>query len=66
MPNKIKIRDKILEYYEQILKKRQQKFTHNEKADKLIKQEPAAFLFILLHIQPINTLFRSSSGCVGS
>ncbi len=48
MPNKTKARDKILEYYEQVLKKRQQKFTPNEEADKLIKQEPLAFLFAVI------------------
>lgn len=48
MPNKTKTRDKILEYYEQVLKKRQQKFTHNEEADKFIKQESVAFLFAVI------------------
>ena len=37
-----------MEYYEQVLKKRQQKFTHNDDADKLIKQEPVAFLFAVI------------------
>lgn len=48
MINKSMTRDKILEYYEQVLKKRQQKFTHNDDADKLIKQEPVAFLFAVI------------------
>jgi len=30
---KAETRDKILKYYEQVLKKRQQKFTHLEEAD---------------------------------
>jgi uncharacterized HhH-GPD family protein len=48
MVNKTTIRDKILEYYEQVLKKRQQKFTYNDEADKLIKWEPVAFLFAVV------------------
>lgn len=48
MVSKAETRDKILEYYEQVLKKRQQKFTNNEEADKFIKQEPLAFLFAVL------------------
>lgn len=46
--SKAETRDKILEYYEQVLKKRQQKFTHNEEADKFVKQEPLAFLFAVI------------------
>jgi endonuclease III len=37
--------DKILEYYEQVLKLKPTMFTHNKEADMLIKQDSTAFLF---------------------
>lgn len=48
MINKAETKDKILEYYEQVLKKQQQKFTNNKDADEFIKQEPLAFLFAVI------------------
>jgi len=53
MVSKAETKDKILEYYEQVLKKKQQKFTNNEEADKFIKQEPLAFLFAVILDQGI-------------
>lgn len=48
MTSKAETKDKILEYYEQVLKKLQQKFTSNKEADEFIKQEPLAFLFAVI------------------
>jgi uncharacterized HhH-GPD family protein len=48
MISKAETKDKILEYYERVLKKQQQKFTNNKDADEFIKQEPLAFLFAVI------------------
>jgi uncharacterized HhH-GPD family protein len=49
MINKERVRDKILEYYEQVLRKREQKFCpHNEEADRLVKEDPVAFVFAVI------------------
>jgi endonuclease-3 len=48
MASKAETKDKILEYYEQVLKKLPQKFTNNKEADAFIKQEPLAFLFAVI------------------
>ena len=48
MTGKEKVRDKILEYYEQVLKKRPQKFCTNDEADRFVKEEPTAFLFAVI------------------
>lgn len=42
------IANKIIEYYEQILKKNQSKFCYNEEADNLVRQEPVAFVFAVI------------------
>lgn len=46
--SKEQVRDKILEYYERVLKPAQQMFTHNKEADKFIHEEPVAFLFAVI------------------
>jgi endonuclease-3 len=49
MTNKERVRDKILEYYEQVLRKREQKFCPgNEEADRLVKKDSAAFVFAVI------------------
>jgi uncharacterized HhH-GPD family protein len=48
MTSKAETRDKILEYYERVLKRLPQKFTNNKEADKFIKQESLAFLFAVI------------------
>lgn len=42
------VRDKIIEYYEQVLKPMQQRFCQNEEADKLVKENPLAFLLAVI------------------
>ena len=46
--DRLKVKNKILEYYENVLKKGQQAFTHNKEADRFIKEDPAAFLFAVI------------------
>lgn len=46
--SKEQVRDKILEYYERVLKPAEQMFTHNKEADRFIHEEPAAFLFAVI------------------
>ena len=49
MTNKEKVRDKILEYYEVVLKKRRQEFCpDNKAADRLVKEDPVAFVFAVI------------------
>lgn len=48
MVSKAETKDKILEYYEQVLKKLPHKFADNKEADEFIKHEPIAFLFAVI------------------
>jgi len=45
---KLKVKNKILECYENVLKISQQAFTHSKEADRIIKEEPTAFLFAVV------------------
>ena len=45
----VQAKDKIIEYYEQVLKKKPQKFCpQNEEADRLVKENPLAFLVAVI------------------
>jgi len=46
--DKERVKNKVLEYYENVLKLGEQAFTLNKEADKFIKNEPAAFLFAVI------------------
>jgi len=46
-------RDKILEYYDKVLRTQQHKFTSNKQADAFVKQTPLAFLFAVILNQGI-------------
>lgn len=46
--DKKQVKNKVLEYYENVLKPGEQAFTPNKEADKFIKNEPAAFLFAVI------------------
>lgn len=48
MTDKQKVVDKIIEYYEQVLKKNQAKFCPNEEADRLVRENPVAFVFVVI------------------
>lgn len=40
--------DKVIEYYEHVLKKKEAKFCSNEEADRLIRENPVAFVFAVI------------------
>ena len=48
MAEKERVRDKILEYYEKVLKARQSKFCRNDEADRFVRQDPVAFIFAVI------------------
>jgi uncharacterized HhH-GPD family protein len=48
MVNKVVVRDAILAYYENVLKKKEQKFTSNDEADALVKSDATAFVFAVI------------------
>jgi len=48
MADKYTVRDKIFEYYYQVLRKRPQKFTNDPNSDAFVKQNPLAFLFAVI------------------
>lgn len=56
MTDKQMLADKIMEYYEQVLKKNQAKFCPNEEADRLVRENPVAFVFAVIMDQGGHTL----------
>ena len=48
MTDREKVRDKILEYYEKVLRERPLKFCENVEADRLVKEDPVAFVFAVI------------------
>lgn len=53
MSNPAKTTDKILEFYDKVLKSQQHKFTSKKEADAFVKQNPLAFLFAVILNQGI-------------